>query len=189
MAESTAGSPGPVVASPPGTGTRRSLAATVSLTAHSSRVCTGAYGTPSSSNRRAHSSESRSAMRSANRAFTMTWTSGCTKRANSPSTSGSSMISMRSSASSSLKKNGGVSAHTNTHTRSRHRYIRNWGDTPVPSLLAPKGRKIPGRSIRIEVFIAFTACNPDTVSDRTAPRVARSISAAAIAVAPSAPCS
>ena len=50
-AESTAGSPGPVVASSPGTGSRRSLAATVSLAAHSSRVCTGAYGTPSSSNR------------------------------------------------------------------------------------------------------------------------------------------
>ncbi len=119
----------------------------------------------------------------------MAWTSGCTKRANSPSISGNSMTSMRSSASSSLKKNGGVSAHTNTHMPSRHRYIRNCGDTPVPSLLAPKGRKIPGRSIRIDVFIAFTACSPETVSDRTAPRVARSISAAVMAVAPSAPCS
>ncbi len=128
-------------------------------------------------------------MRSANLAFTMTWTCGCTNRVKSPSTSGSSMISMRSSASSNLKKNGGVSAHTKTHTPSRHRYIRNWGDTPVPSLFAPKGRKMPGRSIRIEVFIAFTAWSPDTVSERAVPRVARSISAAAIAVAPSAPCS
>ena len=128
-------------------------------------------------------------MRSANFAFAMTWTWGCTNRANSPSTSGSSMISMRSSASSSLKKNDGVSAQTNTHTPSWHRYIRNWGDTPVPSLFAPKGRKMPGRSIRIEVFIAFTACSPDTVSDRAMPRAACSISAAAIAVAPSAPCS
>ena len=106
-------------------------------------------------------------MRSANLAFAITWTSGCTNRANSPSTSGINMISMRSSASSSLKKNGGVSAHTNSHTPSRQRYMRNCGETPVPSFCAPNGRKMPGRSMRIDVFIAFTAWSPDTVSERT----------------------
>ena len=43
VADSTAGSPGPVVRpSSPGTASSRSLAATVSLAAQSSRVCTGA---------------------------------------------------------------------------------------------------------------------------------------------------
>ncbi len=40
--DSTAGRPGPTVPSSPGTGSSRSLAATVSLAAHSARVCTGA---------------------------------------------------------------------------------------------------------------------------------------------------
>ena len=79
------------------------------------------------------------------------------------------MMSITSSASSSLKKNDGVSAHTNSHTPSRQRYMRNCGEAPVPSLLAPNGRKMPGKSIRIDVFIALTACRPDTVSARAVP--------------------
>jgi hypothetical protein len=67
--------------------------------------------------------------------------------------------------------------------------MRNCGDAPVPSLLAPNGLKIPGYSMRIEVFIALTACSPDTVHECTVPVVARATSAAPIAHAPSAPCS
>ena len=103
-----------------------------------------------------------------------TCTGGVTNLANSPSTSGISMMSIWSSASTSLKKNDGVSAHTNSHTPSRQRYMRNWGDAPTPDLLAPNGRKMPGNSMRIDVFIALTACSPDTVHAWTVPRVARS---------------
>ena len=128
-------------------------------------------------------------MRAANLSLAMAWTGGVTNLANSPSTSGINMMSIRSSASSSLKKNDGVSAHTNSHTPSRQRYMRNCGDAPTPDLLAPNGRKMPGNSMRIDVFIAFTAWSPDTVHACTVPRVARSTSAAPIAHAPSAPCS
>ena len=62
-------------------------------------------------------------------------------------------------------------------------------DAPVPFLFAPNGRKMPGNSMRIDVFIAFTAWSPDTVQARATPRVARSTRAAPIAHAPSAPCS
>ena len=162
---------------------------TVSLAAHSARVCTGAYGTPISSKRADHWSESISAIRAANRTLAIACTGGVTNLANSPSTSGINMMSIRSTASSSLKKNDGVKAQTNSHTPSRQRYMRNCGDAPVPALSAPNGRKMPGKSMRIDVFIALTACRPDTVHARAVPRVARSTSAAAIAHAPSAPCS
>ena len=132
--------------SSPGTGSSRSLAATVSLAAHSvaclhrrvrhaelvepPRPLIGvALGHALGEPRRSRS----------------TCTSGCTKRANSPSTSGISMISMRSSASSSLKKNGGVErAHEQPHavTAAVHPELRRHAGAV---LVGAEGPEDPGQ--------------------------------------------